>query len=99
MQIQRQTEPQPYTEASVLLLSWQDDDVAFNHVAAVDQIFQNQYGYRTQRWSIPTYANPSLKLGVRLASFLQNSEPNQLLIVYYAGHGFVGTDNQVYWAR
>jgi hypothetical protein len=42
--------------------------------------------------------NPSIKLGVQMASFLEHARPNHLLIIYYAGYGYVGADNQLYWA-
>lgn len=70
-----------------------DDDVA-----ALDQLLQNKYNYTTQRWQIPTVPNPSIKLGVQMASFLENARPNHLLIIYYAGYGYLGADGHMYWA-
>lgn len=98
MLIQRQTERPPYTDVAVLFLSWQDDTVVRDDVAALEQVLQKHYHYDTQRWQIPTVPNPSIKLGVQMASFLEHATSNHLLIIYYSGHGYVGSDGQLYWA-
>lgn len=98
MLIQRQTERPPHSDVSVLLLSWEEDHTVDEDVAAVEQVMQKQYGFTTKRWQIPTVPNPSIKLGVQMASFLENARPNHLLIIYYAGHGYAGPDGQLYWA-
>ncbi|KAJ3528446.1 hypothetical protein NM208_g10191 [Fusarium decemcellulare] len=98
MLIQRQTERHPYTDVSVLLLRWEEDESVDEDLAALEQVFQKQYKFRTDRWHIPTVPNPSIKLGVQMASFLEHARANHLLIIYYAGHGYVGSDGQLYWA-
>ncbi|TWU72051.1 hypothetical protein ED733_002618 [Metarhizium rileyi] len=98
MLIQRQTERPPYRDVSVLLLSWEEDRSVHDDVAALEQVLQNKYNYATQSWQIPTVPNPSIKLGVQIASFLETARPNHLLIIYYAGHGYLGVDGHVYWA-
>lgn len=98
MLIQRQTERPSYADVSVLLLKWDEDKSADDDLAALEDVFQKQFKYQTQRWNIPTVANPTIKLGVQMASFLEHARPNHLLIIYYIGHGFVGADGQLYWA-
>lgn len=98
MLIQRQTERPTYADVSVLLLRWEEDDSADDDLTALERLLATQYRFRTQRWHIPTVANPSIKLGVQMAQFLENARPDHLLIIYYAGHGFVGPDGQLYWA-
>ena len=98
MLIQRQTERPPYAHVSVLLLSWQEDASVDDDMTALELVLQEQYNYSTQRWQIPTVPNPSIKLGVQMASFLEHARPNHLLIIYYAGRGYLGPDNQLYWA-
>ncbi|RCI12810.1 hypothetical protein L249_0546, partial [Ophiocordyceps polyrhachis-furcata BCC 54312] len=98
MLIERQSERAPYRDVSVLLLSWQDDSAVRDDVAALEQVLHKDYHYDTQRWQIPTVPNPSIKLGVQMASFLEHARPNHLLIIYYSGHGYVGSDGQLYWA-
>ncbi|KAH6690309.1 hypothetical protein F5X68DRAFT_68887 [Plectosphaerella plurivora] len=98
MLIQRQTERSPYSSVSVLLLRWEDDTSVEADVATLENILRDRYHYQTERWNIPTVANPSIKLGVQMASFLEHARPNHLLIIYYAGYGYVSSDNQLYWA-
>ncbi|KAK7419813.1 hypothetical protein QQZ08_010701 [Neonectria magnoliae] len=98
MLIQRQTERPPYTDVSVLLLRWEEDDSVDDDLVALEQVFQKQYNFRTERWHIPTVPNPSIKLGVQMASFLEHARASHLLIIYYAGHGYAGPDGQLFWA-
>ncbi|KAK2043241.1 hypothetical protein LZ31DRAFT_585395 [Colletotrichum somersetense] len=98
MLIQRQTERTPYDNVSVLLLRWEEDTSVEADLTAMENILRSTYNFRTDRWAIPTVPNPSIKLGVQMASFLEQARANHLLIIYYAGYGFVGSDNQLYWA-
>ncbi|RYP38738.1 hypothetical protein DL767_002478 [Monosporascus sp. MG133] len=98
MLIYRQTQKSPYAKVSVLLLRWEGNSGAEQDIDALEAVFGERYNYRTDRWNIPTVPDPAIKLGVRLASFLERAGPDHLLIVYYAGHAFVGTDGQVFWA-
>ncbi|KFA81982.1 hypothetical protein S40288_04395 [Stachybotrys chartarum IBT 40288] len=98
MLIQRQTERSPYTNVSVLLLRWEDDQSVEDDLVALDQILRKEYNFETQQWQIPTVHNPSIKLGVQMASFLEQARHNHLLIIYYAGYGYVGSDGHLYWA-
>ncbi|QUC20533.1 uncharacterized protein UV8b_04774 [Ustilaginoidea virens] len=98
MLIQRQTERPPHNDVSVLLLSWEEDRSVDYDVLAFQQVLETKYNFSTYRWQIPTVPNPSIKLGVQMASFLENARPNHLRIVYYAGHGYVGGDGHLYWA-
>lgn len=99
MLIQRQIERPQYTDVSVLVLRWEGDETPDDDLIALENLFRTTYHYRTQRWQIPTCHNPSIKLGVQIASFLENPRPDHLLIVYYSGHGYIGSDGQLYWAR
>lgn len=83
---------------SVLLLRWEEDTSVEQDLVALERVFRERYNYHTDKWAIPTVPNPSIKLGVQMASFLDNARPDHLLIIYYAGHGYVGPDNQLYWA-
>lgn len=99
MLIYRQSQRSPYNKASVLLLRWEDDPAAELELVALEQVFRERYSYRTDRWVIPAITNPSMKLGVRMASFLEPAGPDHLLIIHYAGYSFVGSDKHLYWAR
>ncbi|KAI0015133.1 hypothetical protein F4780DRAFT_116135 [Xylariomycetidae sp. FL0641] len=98
MLIYRQSQRSPYSEVSVLLLRWDEDDAVEPDLAALEHVFRDRYNYRTERWSIPSVANASLKLGIRMSNFLEHAGPDKLLIVYYAGYGFVGANSQLFWA-
>ncbi|PHH71694.1 hypothetical protein CDD82_6370 [Ophiocordyceps australis] len=98
MLIQRQAQHLPYSDVSVLLLNWEQDRSVDDDVDALDQVLHKEYRFKTQRWQIPSVPNPSIKLGVQMASFLENARPSHLLIIYYAGHGYLGPDGQLYWA-
>lgn len=99
MLIFNQTQQSRYTSVSVLLLRWEEDKSVVTDMATLEQVFRERYNYQTERWAIPTVANPSMKLAAQMAKFVENARPDHLLIVYYAGHGYVGPDNQLYWAR
>jgi len=98
MHIYQQTLKSNHTSVSVLMLRWEEDHTVVEDINALEKVFKEQYNYHTDKWAIPTVPNPSIKLGVRIASFLDNARPDHLLIIYYAGHGYVGPDNQLYWA-
>lgn len=104
MLIYRQSQKSPYTNVSVLILRWEEEESedgvpVDQELAALEQVLRERYNYRSERWNIPTKPNASVKLGVRIQSFLERQSPDHLLIVYYAGYAYVGTDNQLFWAR
>lgn len=96
--IYRQTQKSPYDGVSVLLLRWEEDISVEEDLAALEKVFKESYNFHTETWNIPTATNPSIKLGVRISSFLGNASASHLLVIYYAGHGYVGSDDQLYWA-
>ncbi|KAK3378614.1 hypothetical protein B0H63DRAFT_398155 [Podospora didyma] len=98
MHIYQQTLRPQHTGVSVLMLRWEEDTSVEPDLLALEKVFRERYNYHTDKWAIPTVHNPSIKLGVQMASFLENASPDHLLIIYYAGHGYVGPDNQLYWA-
>ncbi len=99
MHIYRQAQKSPYYSVSALLLRWEDNPSVGADLGALEKVLREQYGYLTETWNIPTVANPSIKLGKQMASFLEHARPDQLLIIYYAGHGYLGPDKLLYWAR
>ncbi|KAL8363457.1 hypothetical protein RB601_009297 [Gaeumannomyces tritici] len=98
MLIFRQTQRSPYSGVSVLLLRWEEDLSVEKDLANLEAVLRERYNYHTDRWSIPTVPNPSIKLGIQMATFLEHARTDHLLIIYYAGHGYVGADNHLYWA-
>lgn len=104
MLIYRQSQKSPYSSVSVLIIKWDEeiDNAAASadpELAALEQVLRERYNYRTERWNLPAVPSASVKLGVRMQSFLERQAPDHLLIVYYAGHAYIGVDNQLFWAR
>lgn len=80
-----------YKEAHVLLLSWKDNDLGvIDEVQDLQGVFEESYQYTSvERWAIPSL-KPHTKLEERLYDFKkEHSSIENLLIVYYAGHGFL----------
>ncbi|KAH8177822.1 hypothetical protein LIA77_02904 [Sarocladium implicatum] len=102
MLIQRQAEdaekPRGQANVSVMMLRWADDPTSAADMDALDQVLQLDYHYHTQRWLISSDANPTLRLVQQLASFLEHAPRHHLLIIYYAGYGFLRSDEELYWA-
>ncbi|KAL5889798.1 hypothetical protein ACKVWC_005026 [Pyricularia oryzae] len=98
MLIYRQTQRSPYTSVSVLLLRWEEDKSVEKDLVELEAVLRDRYNYQTDKWTIPSVHNPSIKLSVQMASYMENARPDHLLVIYYAGHGYVGMDNHLYWA-
>jgi len=100
MHIYQKTLKSQHSSVSVLMLRWEEDTSVEKDMLALEKVLQERYNYAIDKWEIPTVPNPSIKLGVQIASFLENARPDHLLIIYYAGRGYVDeSDNQLYWAR
>ncbi len=99
MHIYRQTRRPPYAAVSALLLRWDDDRAAEPDVAAVEKVLRDHFRFHADVWTIPTVVNPTAKLTLQMANLLERARPDHLLIIYYAGHSYVGPDKQLYWAR
>ncbi|KKA30694.1 hypothetical protein TD95_005080 [Thielaviopsis punctulata] len=98
MMIQRSAERPLYTAVSVLLLRWEDDASTEEDAATMQTVLRDQYNFQTEQWNIPSLPNASVKTGIKITAFLENTKPDQLTIIYYAGHGIVASDGQLYWA-
>ena len=98
MMIYNLSNKSPYAAVSVLMMRWEEDTSVDASMCALEHIFRDRYNYQTETWRIPTVPNPSIKLGVQVAAFLENARPDHLLVIYYAGHGYMGPENHLYWA-
>lgn len=99
MLIYAQANRPPYTSVSVLLLRWEDDLTVKEDLLQLQKVFQERFNYRTESWTIPNCPNPSVKLTMQMANHIEyNTRSDHLLIVYYAGYGYVGSDHNLYWA-
>lgn len=98
MLIYAQANRSPYTSVSVLLLRWEDDLSYEQDLLQLQKVFRERFNYRTESWCIPSSPNPSVKLTMQMAQHIEYARSDHLLIVYYAGYGFVGADHHLYWA-
>jgi len=67
-------------------------------IQQLQMVFRDRFNFRTEIWTIPSCPNPSVKLTMQMAKQIEFARPDHLLIIYYAGYGFVGTDHHLYWA-
>ena len=80
--------PSKYDSVDVLLVTWDADDLGVeNEVGKLERVFETQYNFRTSRCILPN-EEPGEYLTRGLLEFRRGKEgnPNQLLILYYAGH-------------
>ena len=61
-------------------------------------VFEGRFLFDAQEWHIPSVENPTLALQDAIHAFLSaHRDKNQLLIVYYAGHGVANKDGKSIW--
>ncbi|KAL8655282.1 MAG: hypothetical protein Q9210_000985 [Variospora velana] len=78
----------PYTSVHVLLLSWAEDDLnVLEELIVLKRVFENQFRFATEQWDIPSQ-NSTRAVQTKLYDFQDaHQDENELLIVYYGGHG------------
>lgn len=95
-----------YKNVRVLLLQWEDDDLQIDQeVERLAYVFSAPnpvgYNYTTERWSIPSTNSdgdePCDLLNQRLVKFKRGATQEDLLILYYAGHGG-GSPQNLLWS-
>lgn len=87
-----------YLYTRVLLLSWDAADPRFDEeLRRLESTFADVYNFSTSRYRIPS--NDSYDgLTMSLREFLKHDDPETLLILYYGGHGYSDTDNNLLWS-
>jgi hypothetical protein len=80
------------------MLRWEDDPTVEPDFIALEKLFRERYNFRTETWGIPSCPNPNVKLSMQLARQVEYTRPGHLLVVYYAGYSFIGSDDNLYWA-
>lgn len=88
-----------YKEIHALLLSWEDDNLGVvNEIDELYDVFRQIYHFEVERWSIPSKRSHNT-LAAKLLGFLADYESkDNLLIVYYGGHGSMNDDRQCVWS-
>ncbi|KAH9219799.1 hypothetical protein DL95DRAFT_51020 [Leptodontidium sp. 2 PMI_412] len=86
-----------YSNVSVLLLRWEDDEMNVEwELDDLEKVFRN-YGFGTERWLIPT-KNSHLKLMSKVVDVVEENDGNGgLVIVYYAGHAGINSSRGATW--
>ena len=88
-----------YKEVHTLLLSWEDDNLGVvDEVNELEDVFRRLYGFETEAWRIPSKRSHN-SLAAKIIGFLDDYESkDNLLIVYYGGHGEMNDDRQCVWS-
>ena len=88
-----------YKAVHVLLLSWENDDLGvIKEILELDSTLTSIYGYATEQWSIPSRRSHN-SLAKQLTGYLEKYESEEnLLIVYYGGHGYMNDNRQCVWS-
>jgi hypothetical protein len=79
----------PYKEVHVLLMCWKEDDLeCWGEIEGLRNVFKSLYNFHTVTpYQIPS-SNPYSAVGIQLHNLVERySAPDNLLIVYYGGHG------------
>jgi len=88
-----------YKEIHALLLSWEDDSLGvLNEIGELDDVLRQIYHFEVERWKIPSKRSHNT-LAAKLLAFLDDYESKEnLLLVYYGGHGSMNDDRQCVWS-
>lgn len=88
-----------YKEVHALLLSWEDDNLGvINEVHELSDVFRRTYDFEVEEWKIPS-KRPHNTLASKVLGFLDEFESkDNLLIIYYGGHGSMNDDRQCVWS-
>ncbi|ORY00886.1 hypothetical protein BCR34DRAFT_592437 [Clohesyomyces aquaticus] len=83
--------PDGYKEVAVLIIKWADqlDELKTSKEAQeLEDIFRDRFHYHTKTVELDVSSKPQHQIAEHLASFVRRHDgPNNLLIVYYTGHG------------
>ncbi|MCJ1472685.1 hypothetical protein MMC13_001334 [Lambiella insularis] len=82
-----------YTRVGVLLITWERDDMNLK-VDKLQAIFRDKFSFETVPFQIPS-ANSDTALLEKVSHFVHEyNSPDNLMIVYYGGHGYKGTETE-----
>ena len=79
-----------YSQAHVLLLSWQYDDLGVEaEIRDLRHVFEKRYRFEVDEHQISS-SKPDKDIKRRVLEFLDYDGGDRLLVVYYAGHARPG---------
>ncbi|KAH0558473.1 hypothetical protein GP486_004869 [Trichoglossum hirsutum] len=85
-----------YKNVNALFITWKDDDLKCleKEVLRLQSLFRDKFNYCTRSYQIPSQKSKT-SLQLELATFVnQNDSPENLVIVYYGGHGIAGEESE-----
>jgi hypothetical protein len=87
-----------YKDVRVLLLRWEEDTMGVQYeLDDLAETFKSTYGFETEIWQIPTIKSHFALMGRALQVVQDYGKADNLLIVYYAGHGLMNPSRQALW--
>ncbi|KAL8853690.1 MAG: hypothetical protein Q9221_001501 [Calogaya cf. arnoldii] len=88
-----------YSSVHVLLLRWAGDDLNVQkEITPLEDVFEHQYKFNTEQWDIPSQSS-TRALQTKLYDFQNcHQSEDELLIVYYGGHGDADRRGRSIWA-
>ncbi|KAI4131099.1 MAG: hypothetical protein LQ338_001420 [Usnochroma carphineum] len=87
-----------YSDVSVLLLRWAADSLGvIDEVSKFEKTLRKRFNYATEQWDIPS-EEPEWALTSKILEFCKGKRKNDLLILYYAGHGGGGPEECIWSA-
>ena len=88
-----------YKEVHALLLSWEDDTLGvIDEITELGDVFRSIYHFEAEEWKIPGERS-HISLAAKILGLLNDYESvDNLLIVYYGGHGCMNDDRQCVWS-
>ncbi|KAG8530647.1 uncharacterized protein KY384_004002 [Bacidia gigantensis] len=96
-----------YSKVTVLFLRWADDvfvDPGVNNgvqgeIDSLEKVLVDEYGFESEICLIPSH-KPQLSLMRRIMDFQEaHDSVEELLLVYYGGHGVLNDLNQSIWSQ
>lgn len=91
---------QRYAAINVLLLTWKDTDLDIaDEVDQLKQVFREHFAYFVWHYHIPS-ENSQTQLALRVVQFISNFGGNDdnLVLVYYGGHGGPAMGTECIWS-
>lgn len=89
-----------YASLHALLLSWEEDDLGVGEeVYNLGNVLRNQYAFDVRYWKIPVKKS-TIRLAKLIVDWTEEHEgEDKLLLVYYAGHGWMDSSRQAIWSK
>ncbi|KAL1626147.1 hypothetical protein SLS54_002981 [Diplodia seriata] len=87
-----------YKNVYVLMVKWEkkfDQLRVDSELSDLKHCFEDKYGFVTKTFELRQHRNPQMQLMNAISGFIvENDDPQNLLIVYYAGHGIFHEDGK-----